>query len=642
MSESLPERPDLDQLRRRAKELRDAARSGDPAALQRLSRHLAAAPDNVTLALSQLVVARELGFTSWPRLKAGVEARTSDDQPVAAFLAACLGGRRRHAADVINGDPHVASRDLRAAAVLGEAELVRRALTADPSVALVIDEERGWPPLLYACYSRWHDVDPERASGLAAVVGLLLDAGASPDTNDGGRLRYRSALRGSVEVNNPDVTRVLLERGAHPDPGEPVAEAAAHRDHRCLRLLIAHGARVERTWALGAAVFHDDAEAVSLLLDALEGAGAAVPDIATETLPEAAGTSSPSVVAALLEAGADPTTADGDNVSAFRLAVRAGKSDTAKLLQDRGAPDDATDVDRLLDACINADRQRADGLLADHPDLRGRMDDQDEAVIVACAPRGPAASVRLMLDLGFSPDTRRFGEVALHGAAYWGNAAVVRVLLDAGADIEARDDRFGGTPLGFATVGSGEQSDQPGDWVETVTMLIEAGASIDGVWVSGKPPSDEVADLLGRFGVGPGPDEPPDDEPDDEIDVPGSIGAGVMAAIAGHLEDAHHRRDLELLGSLLNPEVHWTGVCKDKDHVLDWYRRLLAEGTVAEVESVEVDGDGVILGLRVSLPAEGARPAAPQRVFQVFTVVDGQIVDLRGYPDRKSALARKR
>ena len=71
MSNSLPERPDFDQLRRRAKELRDAARSGDVAALERLGRHHqpgSHAP--VSLAVAQLVIGRELGFPSWPKLKA--------------------------------------------------------------------------------------------------------------------------------------------------------------------------------------------------------------------------------------------------------------------------------------------------------------------------------------------------------------------------------------------------------------------------------------------------------------------------------------------------------------------------------------------------------------------------------------------
>jgi hypothetical protein len=39
MSTSLPERPDLDQLRRQAKELRNAASRGDPDAVARFAIH---------------------------------------------------------------------------------------------------------------------------------------------------------------------------------------------------------------------------------------------------------------------------------------------------------------------------------------------------------------------------------------------------------------------------------------------------------------------------------------------------------------------------------------------------------------------------------------------------------------------------
>jgi hypothetical protein len=67
MSSSLPDRPDLDQLRRQAKELRDAARRGDPVATDRFARHHPSAHQGeVSLAAAQLVIARELGFPSWP------------------------------------------------------------------------------------------------------------------------------------------------------------------------------------------------------------------------------------------------------------------------------------------------------------------------------------------------------------------------------------------------------------------------------------------------------------------------------------------------------------------------------------------------------------------------------------------------
>jgi hypothetical protein len=76
MSEqALPDRPDAAQLRRLAKELRAAARDGDPSAVQRLRNYVDVDPAAVSLSAAQLVVAREYGFASWPRLMEHVEAR---------------------------------------------------------------------------------------------------------------------------------------------------------------------------------------------------------------------------------------------------------------------------------------------------------------------------------------------------------------------------------------------------------------------------------------------------------------------------------------------------------------------------------------------------------------------------------------
>ena len=639
MSDSLPERPDLGQLRRQAKELRDAARRGDAAAVERFGRHHPAALRGAaSLASAQLVIARELGFASWPRLKAAIDTAADADRRAQAFVSAVIEGRLRQARDTFGADPGLARRGLLAATVLGDAEAVREILAADPAAAVAIDEERGWPPLLYACYSRWPQIDPGREPGMAEVVRLLLDAGASPNTNDGDRTRYRSALRGSVELNNPAITEMLLDAGVYPDPGQPIGDAIAHRDQRCLRLLLSHGARVARTWALGAAVYNDNPDAMLLLLEAPEANSAEAAEQATEVLPDAAANASYPVVAALLGAGADPRAIGEDGMSALRLAVRAGQEDTAARLRAAGAPDDRTDVDRFIGACLTGDRQAAEPLVADRPDLRDRLTDQDQAVIVEAAGSRPAQTVALMLDLGFSPRARRFGDEPLHEAAYHGNAAAVEVLLGAGADADARDGRFDGTPLAFATVGSREQAGTPGDWIKTVRLLIEAGASREGVWILGKPPSEEVMVLLRRYGIGPG--DSAEQQPEDLAEVPGSIGTGVMADVARHLEAAYRDRDLDLLASLLHPQVSWTGVCRNSQQVLDWYRGLLADGTMATVHSVEVDRDAVVLGLSVALQAEGARPAPPQQLYQVFTVDGAQIIDIRAYPDRASAVAR--
>lgn len=235
----LPERPDLDQLRRRAKELRDAARRGDAAALARIAAHRssarAARADAIGLAAAQFVIARELGFSSWPVLKAAADADTAVRRAESEFLSASLDGRADRAAEILAADAAIATRSVRAAAVLGEVEAVREALRRDPAAAVAVDEERGWPPLLYACYSHWHRFEPGREAGLAEVVRLLLAGGANANTNDGGRrARLRSALRGAVETGKPEVTELLLDAGAHPDPGQPIVEAIARGDHRSL------------------------------------------------------------------------------------------------------------------------------------------------------------------------------------------------------------------------------------------------------------------------------------------------------------------------------------------------------------------------------------------------------------------------
>ena len=95
----------------------------------------------------------------------------------------------------------------------------------------------------------------------------------------------------------------------------------------------------------------------------------------------------------------------------------------------------------------------------------------------------PTETVEFMLSLGFSPRTRNgFGEQPLHTAAFNGKVETVRLLLDAGADVDAHDDRFDSTPLASATVGSGAQEGTPGGWFETVKLLIGSGASREGVW----------------------------------------------------------------------------------------------------------------------------------------------------------------
>jgi hypothetical protein len=81
----LPERPDLERLRRVAKALQRACLTGEPAAISRVAARLPDAdPRRLALAKAQSVVARDYGFASWPAMKAAVEALRTSAKPKTA------------------------------------------------------------------------------------------------------------------------------------------------------------------------------------------------------------------------------------------------------------------------------------------------------------------------------------------------------------------------------------------------------------------------------------------------------------------------------------------------------------------------------------------------------------------------------
>ncbi|SDU03584.1 DUF1835 domain-containing protein [Halopseudomonas salegens] len=63
----------LEQQRKRAKELLKAIRNHEPSAIDRVLQHLPPRPQALKLSDTQLVVARECGFASWPKLKAHID-----------------------------------------------------------------------------------------------------------------------------------------------------------------------------------------------------------------------------------------------------------------------------------------------------------------------------------------------------------------------------------------------------------------------------------------------------------------------------------------------------------------------------------------------------------------------------------------
>ena len=73
------ENPDIDQLKRQAKELLEAYRASSPEAIAEVAAyHRSASPDTFALHDAQFVLARSYGFESWPKLKAAVDGVTAN------------------------------------------------------------------------------------------------------------------------------------------------------------------------------------------------------------------------------------------------------------------------------------------------------------------------------------------------------------------------------------------------------------------------------------------------------------------------------------------------------------------------------------------------------------------------------------
>ena len=224
--------PNLEQQRKRAKDLRRAHARRDPEAARRLIAHLPRAAGSsseaaleavLSLSEAQLVVAREAGFTSWPAMKraveqAGLDASTRAD----AAIMAALRGDSRTIAEVLALDRELPGRSIGVAAALLDRDAVERQLDETTEI-----DARGGPyqttALVHACCSRLGVGEPARDAARLEIVRALLAAGAKPSegmaTTETVR-GWRSAAGGAVAcARSATLLRLLVEAGADPADG---------------------------------------------------------------------------------------------------------------------------------------------------------------------------------------------------------------------------------------------------------------------------------------------------------------------------------------------------------------------------------------------------------------------------------------
>jgi ankyrin repeat protein len=205
--------PNLDQLKRQAKDLVRAFHAGDPVALAEVHAHYRGA-DSTTFALhhAQLVLARAYGFASWPRLKAFVESLTGTSRLIKP----------------VEFESTQSSWDTIVAASTGDSEMLRKLLERDSQLARA---------------SYWYAPAIHFAArgGHLDAVRLLLDAGADPEGNG---LNDRNLIEMARERGHEQVAQLLeqaRERRGRVAPravNQPIHRAAALGDIKTLRELL--------------------------------------------------------------------------------------------------------------------------------------------------------------------------------------------------------------------------------------------------------------------------------------------------------------------------------------------------------------------------------------------------------------------
>jgi hypothetical protein len=540
----LPDRANLAYLKKQAKDLIRLYRDGNPEAISQFRETLPAAAgrsDAEIAALglrlhdAQSCVARSYGFGSWPDLSSYVEAQSASlndhAEHVRRWLSLIYSGdvdgrgidraNPRIAARVLAENPDVAAGNAYLACAIGDEDALRAATTSDPSWVNRPGGPLRLPPLVAITHSSLCQV-PEFREGLHGCARFLLAAGADPNQRIG--VRYPpasvsepdddhplSALYGAAGKNHDlELTKILLDAGADPNDGESLYHSL--ETFTCTRVLLEHGARIAGSNALYHALDFDNLAALELLLQ--HGAdpnerlvNSAHAEWGSALLWAVKRRRSRRHIAALLQAGADPTVSTQSGVSAYSLALQLGLSEVAELLRENGGATPVTEEEAFVAACARGDEAEAQRIRSRRPDLPGSLPQARLRLLPDLAGEGADETVRLMVKLGW-PIAVRGGDwnaTALNLAVFRGNAGLTRFLLQRGASW-LEEHGHGDNVCGTLSWASCNEPIEDGDWAGCALALREhgmPGATLDPenpgwVLIAGRKKrfSDEVTDVL--------------------------------------------------------------------------------------------------------------------------------------------------
>jgi ankyrin repeat protein len=174
----------------------------------------------------------------------------------------------------------------------------------------------------------------------------------------------------------------------------------------------------------------------------------------------------------LLEAGADPKLRPGNAWSAFGLAVRDGRIDIVEMfLEHEPTAADKVYLGQMLRLAAIHDRKEIATLLLDNEaEIDARSEERGWTPLMFAAYDNNADMVRLLLDRGADVNARNiYGWSILTVTARVGHLEIVQELIDRGAELNIKNED-GMTALMWAA-NEGH--------IDVVNALLDAGANPD-------------------------------------------------------------------------------------------------------------------------------------------------------------------
>lgn len=332
-SRQLPPHANLRQLKNQAKDLYRACRKGDPDAIRRIEKthpsfsgqtQAEIAATGIVLGDAQLVIARELGFDSWPKLKKHVESLSQPATSLHELVTA------------------------------NNVQAIREAVAQDPESVNQLNES-GLPPLYTAAlYQNQEAIDFLLEHGAVVDVFACAYLGNADDaevllkrdpelakatTRNGMTALHYAAMAGHFEVADV-LLRYHSDVNAIDHHGTTALVEACHAGpwkskpaEDIIQLLLDHGAQIDLF--LAAAMGRTDL--IASILDRDGGLTDRPDDRGRNALFHAARNNRLAAVKLLVERGADVNASDAVGIAALHRTSQECSDELIQYLIDHGA-----------------------------------------------------------------------------------------------------------------------------------------------------------------------------------------------------------------------------------------------------------------------------------------------------------------